>query len=67
VIIPGNYIRFNYREQAPNPGKSDSPKYVINEYSGYVGHVYRNGQFLLTNSQGNDPMRFERIAIVEYL
>ena len=53
----GDYIRFNYSE-LDRFGKPE-----VNEYSGYVTYLYKNGQFILSGSDGNNPMRFEKTAM----
>lgn len=62
-ITPGNYIRFSYRELVSD--RKGNTRIEVNEYSGYVTEVFKNGQFVVADSGGGSKMRFERIAIVE--
>lgn len=53
------YVRFFYREQTQNG------KFEVNEYAGYVSRNYKNGWFILSDSDGLGPARFEWLAVVK--
>ena len=50
-----DYVRFSYRIENG-----------VKEFGGYVDTTPRNGQFVLSDSSGNNPERFEQCAVVKW-
>lgn len=53
------YVRFFYREETRDG------RFVINEYAGHLSRIYKNGWFILSDSDGLGPARFEWLAVVK--
>lgn len=58
MLKVGDSVRFLYHE-ITGDGKRG-----VNEYSGYVTRVYRNGQFTVADPTGMNPTRFELSAVL---